>query len=707
MPITVEDVKLMASQRLADTTDGGGQMTGNEVVDGNVNNLFPDISRLDRVYGRVSLRKAFVHIDTADNDTYNGAHAILSVPASDPNVSVCLFTTSNPHDVRTDAVDRLESYVTLGPRFQGWLWGDQPAGSRSLMVFMPTSAEVPEVGDVLCLFNNKGGASEYRQYVRVMKVEAKEQSFTIGSSSITRKVLTIEIGDPLEVTFIGIEMMANDNTPTSIYTTIVSDAAKYYGVMIPRTPIASGDVNINVESIYTQLVPTSQAETPLLGLSPGEAGPIKKSGNSYTISFASQTWEVLNLGQAFVPGSLQLTVGSTVFADSGNGVLMQGSNQAGLIEYALGRITFSPSRAGVVKATFDPGCAMIVTPTTLMVPIQAATAGYNYVAIMWPPPQPGTIIVDYMAQGNWYRLRDDGTGFLVPDIPDTGTGRIDYAAGQLSLTCAAIPDIETSIIIYWSNPVELVQMQGVVEIVVDPVHHTLTGTPVAPGSLSITWPTGISATATATDDGQGQIIGDATGWINYGNGELEFTPTKLPVADSSYTFGHDKYAFQTHAASGASFILPDAPLKPGSVALQVPVSIGEWNHTYVLRDHGNGTMSAHGFFITLSQARAAIGEMNQHGSSGTGGTRTRPSTSEGHESSFLTDKAETTETLTAGGISATIDYITGAVTIDLSTATAHKNTITAKAIAKGREWDQSTVVATPNYGYSYTVRVRV
>jgi len=107
MPISVEDVKLMASQRLTDTDDGGGRMTGNEIVDGNVNNLFPDISRLDRVYGRVSLRKAFVAVQTADNDTYNGAHVILSVPAQDPNVSVCLFSTNDPHDERTAARDRI------------------------------------------------------------------------------------------------------------------------------------------------------------------------------------------------------------------------------------------------------------------------------------------------------------------------------------------------------------------------------------------------------------------------------------------------------------------------------------------------------------------------------------------------------------------------------------------------------------------------
>ena len=329
MPIRTEDVKIRASQRLTDNTDGGGFMISREIIDGAINNLFNDISRMDRTYGRVSLRKFFMHVDTDDTEMYSGSHLIISELAKDPNITVALFTTENESDTRLQAVNRLESYVTLGPRFQGWLWGDQPAGSRSLLIFQPISAEPPEVGDVLCLFNNKDTASEYRQYVRVMKVEVRDQAFTVGNQTASRKIVTVEIGDPLEVTFIGVELHTNDSAPTSIYTTIVSDAAKYYGVMTPRTPIASGDVSINVESIYTQLVPTSQAETPLIGLTPGESGPIKKSGNSYTISFASQTWGVLNLGQAFVPGSLQLTVGSTVFADSGNGVLMQGSNQAG------------------------------------------------------------------------------------------------------------------------------------------------------------------------------------------------------------------------------------------------------------------------------------------------------------------------------------------------------------------------------------------
>ena len=143
MPIRTEDVKIRASQRLTDNTDGGGFMISREIIDGAINILFNDISRMDRTYGRVSLRKFFMHVDTDDTEMYSGSHLIISELAKDPNITVALFTTENESDTRLQAVNRLESYVTLGPRFQGWLWGDQPAGSRSLLIFQPISAEPP------------------------------------------------------------------------------------------------------------------------------------------------------------------------------------------------------------------------------------------------------------------------------------------------------------------------------------------------------------------------------------------------------------------------------------------------------------------------------------------------------------------------------------------------------------------------------------
>ena len=85
MAIMNDDVKLFASQRLSDEKDDGGR----EVIDGNVDNLFQDISRIDRTLGDVALRKAFIGISTDNNDTYLGSHLILTDPPKDKKSASC------------------------------------------------------------------------------------------------------------------------------------------------------------------------------------------------------------------------------------------------------------------------------------------------------------------------------------------------------------------------------------------------------------------------------------------------------------------------------------------------------------------------------------------------------------------------------------------------------------------------------------------
>ena len=111
MSIASTDVKLLKSQRLTDENDGGGRATGEAVVDGEVNNLFPDLSRLDRTVGRINLRKAFAGVMTTNDDAYLGAHAIVTEGPTDPRVSVLLFNTGSQTDVRSNARDAIESYV--------------------------------------------------------------------------------------------------------------------------------------------------------------------------------------------------------------------------------------------------------------------------------------------------------------------------------------------------------------------------------------------------------------------------------------------------------------------------------------------------------------------------------------------------------------------------------------------------------------------
>ncbi len=64
MAINKENIKLFASQRLTDEDDGCGRATGNVVAVGQVNNLFRDISRIDRTVCDVSMRKVFVGVGT-------------------------------------------------------------------------------------------------------------------------------------------------------------------------------------------------------------------------------------------------------------------------------------------------------------------------------------------------------------------------------------------------------------------------------------------------------------------------------------------------------------------------------------------------------------------------------------------------------------------------------------------------------------------
>ena len=653
MSIYTENVKLMASQRLTDYDDGGGRMSAIEVVDGNVNNLFPDISRLDRVYGRVSLRKAFVSVQTADPETYSGAHVILSLPAADPNVSVCLFSTDDPHDERTAARNRVESYVTIGPRFQGWLWGDQPAGSRSFIVYCVKGTATPDIGGVLCLFNNKGLANEEYQYVRVTGVEKTSTEFSVDvgpyssiAQTFQRDIMRIEIGDPLRYTFKGGEITKNDALATSVYTTIVSDASKYYGVMLPTKAINAGDIAINVDSIFTHLVPSAQGESPVTDLSIGEAGPVVGTGESRAVSVASMT--VTNGAQMFFcrglkPTTLSIAGGGHTYTDKGDGILYEGLSQVGTVDYSTGAVTFtniSGSYTSAFTMTAVAGVEVVRVPESITQTIALANRGYNYVAILKPLPIPGSVWVDYMSQGKWYRLRDNGLGTLVPDLAGTGTGTINYATGSLALTCAALPDVDSQIIFNWANPVETVDLSGEVEVEVAEIVHTLANAPVEPGSLSITWPTGAEATATATDvGGTGAISGDATGSINYSTGEIRFKPTLLPTSAGEYTIDYEKYNKVTGSAAASNagtfaFTLPEGPVKPGGVNVDVLVRFADHQHVYRMKDDGAGNLSASGW-----TAPFPVNHINFNGAT------------------------------TLSGIVGTIDYVTRQVTIDTTGTT--------------------------------------
>ncbi|MBN8527504.1 MAG: hypothetical protein J0M02_19395, partial [Planctomycetes bacterium] len=58
--------------------------------------------------------------------------------------------------------------------------------------------------------------------------------------------------------------------------------------------------------------------------------------------------------------------------------------------------------------------------------VSVGNRGYTYVKSLSPGPAPGSVSVDYLALGKWYRLADNGAGGLTGD-DGVGSGMVDYA----------------------------------------------------------------------------------------------------------------------------------------------------------------------------------------------------------------------------------------------------------------------------------------
>ena len=83
MPIQEDNIKFLASQVMDDVPEGGGAATGNEIPDGVMNNVFEDISDLDRAMGRVNPRKLFLAVRTLSTDPFGGAKTVVTATPED------------------------------------------------------------------------------------------------------------------------------------------------------------------------------------------------------------------------------------------------------------------------------------------------------------------------------------------------------------------------------------------------------------------------------------------------------------------------------------------------------------------------------------------------------------------------------------------------------------------------------------------------
>lgn len=615
MTIQSDDIKLLASAVMADVPEGGGAATGTEIVDGESNNIFPDVSADDRAAGRVNLRKVFGQAHTDNDDELLGASFAVLSPPADPLVSVAMFQTDGWADERTTAQEIIERYVVKGPRYACRILDTHYTGSLLLQLYQAGGRDFPSPGDAVALRNPNGS----EQFVRVIRVTISSGSFNVtegtGVTTFDANIATCELAQPLSMDVLGppIARVTNEAAFAIIYSTTLAAGAQFVGVKALATPAETGDRTVSVAGgIYTPLVPASTVEEPLTDIAPllTRSALCRTAQAALTLpaqDLNMSPGNVLQLPTAAQPGSLTITRSGTVFSDDGNGVLLQGTSPVGAVDYRARTITIAAGAPsyGTASTTiaYTPATPSGATTHSAALDITSANTGLAFTAAFAPAPAPGTFTVSYMAQGRWYELVDNGNGKLAGADSSYGSGTVNYASGSIAYTLGAIPDVGSAIIYGWGNAATAVavaandlpsRVSGV--FAVDPRH--------IPGTLVLSWARG-GTDYEATVDVGGVVSGDATGQVVGGTVTLQ--PAVMPDGPVALAYSRAVQVNSSFSGSGLSFTLSATPVVPGSVTFGVDlVPLGGGYITpanITVRDNGAGV-------LYMANSTTAVGSIN-------------------------------------------------------------------------------------------------
>ncbi|MEB3753824.1 hypothetical protein [Acinetobacter sp. MD2(2019)] len=584
MPIETNNLVIYGAQRNTDTDDGGGQYNGQQIKDGDSNNLFDDISVLDRTMGDVSMRKCFPAVNTNDTDKLMGAVAYIAKNPADPNVSVSLFSTKDWTDKRSSAQNRVENYLAKGGQAAGTLLDTAYKGMKQIQTALFTSETAYTVGTTLVLAQNEGKSTQAIQFVRVTAVTTRIAKMVIDQKEVEYQIATYTTQTALEGDFVGLSAKDWYNGATSqtlLRETLVADTGKYYASVNMSEDAAVGDTVITGDSAYIQIIPSAETEIPVVDVSAsGESISLVASNtNAITVtrSVDVSTTQACYIGCAVLPNSFSCTVFQAKLTDKGGQLVDSSGTVFGTINYQYGLINWT-SNAGTGTANIDFVFQPAATPSrpqeTLLIQVTKDNRSLNWIQTLAPIPSPKSLKVSYVALGKVYTLWDNGSGALMGTSSDFGTGTISYETGTMLLTCGALPDVGSGILITWGENLHLYSRADM-PISKAYLDLTFSADNIAAGSLVVTWLYN-GVTKTATDDGTGNFTGDATGSIDYGASTAKFMPNQLPNGGTTFNIAYQKGQKATFEGNGTvgSEISIDGTgaIKPNSVAIAASFS---------------------------------------------------------------------------------------------------------------------------------------
>lgn len=591
----MSEIKLFRPQRLTDNPDGGGLATATVVVDGEVNNVFDDISRIDRVNGELSLRKVFAIADTEDTELFSDLHAIVQAPPLDPRVSSVIFRTNTGWgDERADAQNYVERYLDPSVITRMIPYDRQLQGQRTVLVYQRAELGLPEIGEVYALVNDTAGASEF---FRVQDLDHEVQTFTDERGDYSARIITLTISQPLSREFPGSQpnrFFTAAPTASLVRRTIASDAARFRGVVRLAQDAQVGDLTVKVESIFSQLVPAATSETAVTDAPPAGTVSLVASAED-RVSAAATSLTSWTFFTSVQPGSITIDgLGGT--SDDGAGRLIGPSgNVIGTVDYVQGAASLI-NVPGSLLFTYRPAAAVSKAAHTELTPVTLSNRGYVYPITLRPIPAAGSLSVSFRAQGRWYTLQDDGSGALRGDT-GVGVGSINFQTGTASVSLGAMPDVGSAIVWAWGIASEFQIRTGDITIQLPRFRFQLTEGNCEPGTLQWTWYSG-STPLTATAAADGTISGAATGRVIHATGEVLLLPAVLPDSNTLFTAEYEAGTSTTEvftpSASGGSVVLTlSSPPRPGSLALTFQVfGEGYYGETLsaqiALNDDGDG-----------------------------------------------------------------------------------------------------------------------
>lgn len=621
MPITAQDLRWFQSERMTDEDDGGGQMSGTEIVSGVENLIFDDLTDVDRAAGDVSIRKVYAAVASDSDDKYLDAGILVLTPPADPATSVLCFSTGSYYDERAALQAKLESGMVRGAVYMGWLWGDHVTDQRAVTLWQRLSTPLPSSNARLDLLARQNGQSLHSQTVWITRVTASIVERQDDKGAYQVRAVVCEIAEPLRADYVGFEPSRGDpgngdlNGRTIVYETRYnSDTVSLCGVRPLVADAEVGDFTVQVDDLYSPLIPTAMSETPLADTTPGAGLGTLVPGAAGTISWSTTTETIkpgvsLYLGSPCLPGTLSIAVSGSTITDAG-GVLRIGADQVGTIDYGNSICTWTDACPNFGTAnktiTLRPAAIPARVADSAALSVTLENRGYVWIITLSPIPAPGTLGIAYRANNDWYVLTDRGAGALRGADSAYGTASLNFGTGTTTLTCGALPDPDSDIIFTWGTAVSYTARGGTA---VDPpkVSGTTAHQGVAPGTVSVAWTVG-QTTYTLTDAaGDGVLSGTGgSGKIRYKAGTWEVTPSTVPAVGTVFTITYDygspteeTFSHPIRGGNGWLSLVLDAVPRAGTVEVEWNVNVIEWNGDIVdplvnAYDNGAGVLPISG-----------------------------------------------------------------------------------------------------------------